>query len=547
MMEPSLWSFKGEVDFGDHLVVPEFKVHLQRCLENQDEFVKFYRGLTLVAEWTFHEYAVRSVACVKSLPLDLSKQNRVMVISDNSPELLLAYGSLLAAGSMVFPFGTDEKPRYYSDLMELIDPDLVLISSESGLKDGIRKLLGASYRCELLDLDKPCRQSCSVREAEQTLSEVCSQKAEMVFFTSGTTSLPKGVMLPWATSQINAEATVRTHNMNPQHVHYSPLPLVHVNAFHFSYLSCLTSQSRLILSHEFDLQVIYKLLDKERPNVVSAVPTILQFLNMDPRQVSLPDSINYFVTAAAPLSPKTLDQFYEKFSVPVIQSYGLSEAVNFTLVNDPFQDRGEWEKTMLYQKELPAGMPIWGNEVRVVDDGGRDLMDNEVGEVLVRGWNVMAGYFENDESTRTVFEGGWLHTGDLGYFKAINNHSKLVYLKGRIKEIIKRSGQNISIQELEYRITPLFVRNDFAVVGFANDWTGEEVGLVLAADFSDSEIEKFSSQLGKILPFEKVPKVIVRGVEIQRTRTGKIQRAKMAGLFDSWKETKFLRSQFGRS
>ncbi|MCB0421111.1 MAG: acyl--CoA ligase, partial [Bdellovibrionales bacterium] len=518
--------YQGQVDFSERLSVSSFLNLLLRLQSDQGLFIQYLDGPKVAERLTFSEYVDKVFRAAFHLrQLGCRAGDRVMVIGENSVELLVVYGAIWALGGIIVPISSKEKPYYFDVIYNFARPSTVI--DLLGLISLDQNCFEKKMEYSLLKRDIEADQ---LTEFIQHLTK--TDKGGALFFTSGTTSQSKGVHLPWQRSQINVEATIRLHNMKPGHRHMTVLPMVHVNAFHFSFLSCLSSQSTLIFSNGFQLKDFAKQVNLTEPEVVSAVPSVIKMLAHDPRKFLFPPSTKYIVTAAAPLVPADVERFYNKLSLPIIQSYGLSEAVNFSLANNPNMSRKEWESLMIGVDRLPAGMPVWGNEVQILSPQGDILDEDQEGEIAIRGWNMMEGYYQNDSATDEAFEGGWLHTGDRGYFKETDMGERLIYITGRLKEIVKRNGQNISLFEVESRLSEILPGRHYAIIGFSNEWTGEEVGLVTMdqelLDHSEQYLEKFL----EILPYEKSPKVILLVDEILKTETGKIKRAAMSQFFN---------------
>jgi len=182
--------------------------------------------------------------------------------------------------------------------------------------------------------------------------------------------------------------------------------------------------------------------------------------------------------------------------------------------------------------------------MEIQDAEGKPLGENEKGEIVIRGHNVMKYYFNNDEANEKTFENGWFKSGDEGFYTTDENGFKYFFITGRIKELIIRGGVNISTLEIDEVIASNEYVESGIAVGFENDWYGEEVGALVhlkngyAKD--DEEIKKMLLQFYKVkLPFFKSPKVIIITDDIPVTSTGKYQRNKVKHLFEEYKTAQF--------
>jgi len=178
-------------------------------------------------------------------------------------------------------------------------------------------------------------------------------------------------------------------------------------------------------------------------------------------------------------------------------------------------------------------MAIWNDRGEKVRAGWR-------GEIVIRGHNVMKGYYNNQEANLKAFEKGWFHSGDEGFFQQDEQGRKFFFITGRLKELIIRGGVNISPLEIDEVLNRIKGVRAAIAVGFENDWYGEEVGalvqLMPGAELTKEDILKACAEK---LPFSKQPKVVVFSDEIPVTSTGKYQRNKVKHLFEAWKSVQF--------
>jgi long-chain acyl-CoA synthetase len=209
----------------------------------------------------------------------------------------------------------------------------------------------------------------------------------------------------------------------------------------------------------------------------------------------------------------------------------LSEAVNFSAVLPPTLSLQEAEAWLTSYQHPSIGPALRGNTIHILDENGKECASGKTGEVCIRGWNVMKGY---TDSPPGFFSDGYLHTGDLGYFQLSQNGVPFYFISGRIKDVIKRSGETLSLRELDDCVLPLLPEGCDAVsVGFENDIAGEEVGLIV----NISKIEDQTTFLQKLaqLPKGLRPSVVLFKSDGLRTASGKPQRWKFKSLFAKYK------------
>lgn len=324
----------------------------------------------------------------------------------------------------------------------------------------------------------------------------------LIMYTSGTTSDPKGVILSERNIKSNAEAVSLLHDFE-KGCHATALPLWHVNAVCMSLFGSRCRNSPLVLIRPGTKPCeIFAICEKFGVRTLSLVPHILQAIVED--KPKWPSSLDYVISAAAPLVSSLANRFYELYGARLRQGYGLSEATNFSFTM-PLLDDENFVKEMLLQYP-PVGVPVCGNQFRLVD-----------GEVQILGENVSRGYWRNSIATREMFDNGWLRTGDLGIIR-----NGFLVINGRKKEIILHRGESISPLEIEEEFARGSNGRVCVALGVASSAGDQEIGLALETGSADEVIMLVDS-----LPIALAPTAIT--VEsLMRTATGKFQRLKMA-------------------
>ncbi|NQU08422.1 MAG: AMP-binding protein, partial [Candidatus Abyssubacteria bacterium] len=362
----------------------------------------------------------------------------------------------------------------------------------------------------------------SESEPEESIYPTKEDDLAVLLYTSGTTGRPKGVMLTHGNLYANAMNGFKTRGETDRgDVGLSVLPLSH------SYgLAVLLSgyvsdrKGRTVLLRWFDLEQVFRCIDKYKVNGMAGVPTMfiymLHYPDADKYDTS---SVEFWLVAAAPVAVETMKQFEEKFGGEMYQGYGLTEASPAVAI----------QREAIPRKPGSVGMPLVGVEVRIFDEKDAELPPNDVGEIVVRGDNVMKGYYKMPEETAETLRGGWLHTGDMGYLDE-DGH---LYIVERKKDLIIRGGFNIYPKDIEEALYKHPAVAEAAVVGKAHELMGEDVFafIVLKPEARASEeelIEHCRSQLAKY----KCPNKIEFLSSMPKTPIGKIQKKelrKMAG------------------
>ncbi len=324
-----------------------------------------------------------------------------------------------------------------------------------------------------------------------------------IMFTSGSTGEPKGVMLDRASVLGNAGKVAGVHDFGPDRPHATCLPLYHVNAAMMSLLGTSVTGAPLAVASSFHPTGYFDLIRSAEARTASIVPALLHRL-LEARP-AWPESLEYLITAAAPLTSDLAERFYRAYGPRLRQGYGLSEAVNFSFVT-PMLSRIDFVDQYI-RNHPPVGIALPETEFH---------LDN--GEVVLRAPDRMRGYWKQADATAAVLsEDGWLRTGDLGELR-----DGLLVLRGRRTEVINRGGEKFYPLDVERQWREAGLSGTFAVVGVVSSWLGEELGLVLDGGPA-GRVESLYGGRGR-------GPVAVRTDGVLVTPTGKPRRADMGRL-----------------
>jgi long-chain acyl-CoA synthetase len=332
----------------------------------------------------------------------------------------------------------------------------------------------------------------------------------LMIYTGGTTGRPKGVMLDHANLVATAAMIVNWFEMTAADRCLLVLPLFHVNGIMVSVVSPLVAGGSTVIAPRFDPKTFWDLVERVRPTFFSAVPTIYAMLTGLPAE-GQPNtsSLRYAVCGAAPMPAPAIRDFEDRCGVSIVEGYGQSEGTVVTTAN-PL--RG-------LRKPGTVGLPLPGQEVRVVGDDEQPVPAGHVGEVTVRGPNVMRGYLGKPEETAETLRGGWLHTGDLGRF----DEDGYLVLVDRLKDMIIRGGENIYPKEIEDALYAHPAVLEAAVVGRPDPLFGEEpVAFVVLRPDLAAEPDELIDHCKNVLAKFKVPRAVFIETTLPRTSIGKI-------------------------
>jgi acyl-CoA synthetase (AMP-forming)/AMP-acid ligase II len=348
----------------------------------------------------------------------------------------------------------------------------------------------------------------------------------LLFGTSGSTAASKIVRQSHLALMTNAEAVRQHHALEPGQRLLSCLPLHHVNGVHFTLLGSLVARAHAVLPRRFDPLGYAALIRDVRPRLASVVPSILEALLVTTREPLSSFGLEYFVSAAAPLPAVTARRVLAGLEVPVLQGYGLTETTNFSTTVPRGLSPRTYASVMLEVEIPPVGVAMPGNDVAVLGPGGRELPPGDVGEVCMRGHNVMSGYLRNPDGDAEALRGGWFHSGDLGYWRVENAcRQPLLVLTGRLKNIAKVGGESVSLEEVERAMRALPGVNDAACVIVPDAMLGERI--IGAVQFQAEPFD-VRAALRSALPATAVPARIFAVPVVPRTATGKVLRPELA-------------------
>jgi long-chain acyl-CoA synthetase len=335
----------------------------------------------------------------------------------------------------------------------------------------------------------------------------------VILYTSGTTGRPKGAELTHANLARNAAVSATTlFHLEPEDVVMGCLPLFHSFGQTCGLNAAVSSGACLALLPRFDPGMVLEVIQRDRVTVFEGVPTMYVGLLSHPRRADYDtSSLRACVSGGAALPVEVLRGFEEAFGCVILEGYGLSETSPVASFNHPDRER----------KAGSIGTPIEGVEMRVVDAFGQDVPAGEVGEIAIRGHNLMKGYWGNEQATREAVPDGWFRTGDL----ARQDEDGYFFIVDRKKDLIIRGGYNVYPREIEEVLYEHPAVVEAAVVGIPHPTHGEEVGAAVVlkqgAEVTPAELRAFCQE--RVAAY-KYPRHVWLEAALPKTATGKLLR-----------------------
>jgi acyl-CoA synthetase (AMP-forming)/AMP-acid ligase II len=452
--------------------------------------------------------------------LGAGRNDAVAIVLPNGPEMASAFVAI-GAGATTAPlnpaYRRDEFRFYLGDLEAKL---LVVEAGSTSPALEVAAELGIPVATLHVDETAPAglfTLEGAASKARDTGFAVADDTA-LVLHTSGTTSRPKIVPLSQRNVCASAANVADSIALLPGDRCLNIMPLFHIHGLIAAVLSSLHAGASVLCSPGFNALHFFRWLDEVRPTWYTGVPTMHQaILSRASRNSETIDNVplRLIRSSSASLPPQVMAELEQTFGAPVIEAYGMTEAAH-QMASNPLPPRA--------RKPGSVGLPA-GPEVAIMSEAGELLPAGEIGEIVIRGPNVTAGYKNNDEANAEAFTNGWFRTGDQG----IADGEGYFRLTGRLKEIINRGGEKISPREVDEVLLDHPAVAQAVTFAVPHPKLGEDVAAAIVlgegAEADEQSIRAFASER---LADMKVPRTIVFLDEIPKGATGKLQRIGLA-------------------
>ncbi len=456
--------------------------------------------------------------------LGLAQGAKVAFLLNNGYWTLRLFLGVMASNRIIVPLNAVAGTLQLVHVLGHSDTEIVFVAPE--YRDKLEEIMA--------QVDRPIRVVETTDEAGPAWPSADSPVASpappspadtaLLLYTSGSTGLPKGAMLSHRAVTSGGRNVVEGHQLTAADRALCVLPVYHINGAMVTVSAPLYSGGSVIMPRRFSAKEYWRLAAEYRCTWSSIVPTIIKYLldraAQEPYDFGNDERLAAFRfarSASAPLAAVTLGQWEQVFKLPMIETLGLTETAG-TVASNPLPPAP--------RKPGSVGLP-YGNEIRIVDEHGRQCPPHQVGELIIRGSNLLDFYYKNPEATESSLRDGWFYTGDLGK----KDEDGYIFLTGRSKELIIRGGENIAPREIDDVLYQHEAILEAAAVGVDDENYGQEVvACVVLRDGYECGEDELKAFCEAGVGGYKAPKIIYFFDDLPKGPSGKILRLKLPEL-----------------
>ncbi|MFA7067785.1 MAG: long-chain fatty acid--CoA ligase [Acidaminococcaceae bacterium] len=432
----------------------------------------------------------------------VKKGDKVGLLSKNCMDFVVAYFAIIKAGGVVVPFNFQLAPREVAFLVKDASMRVMIARQKLEMSEALAEI-GCTEKLLQLDYNDMCQPTThEFVEYAMDENDNCT-----IIYTSGTTGIPKGAMLSHKNLVSNTMQFTAVVANYPTDCVLCVLPMYHCFAWTVSVSGPLYYGATIVVQETYIFKDTMKLITAHNVNAFAGVPTMIQlfYKGAEPEELS---AIRYFISGGAPLPRVLAEGFKKKFGKPVQEGYGLSEASPVVSVNPT---------NAIKIGSIGPSLP--GITVEILNENDEKMQTSEVGELCVRGDNVMLGYLNLPEETAKTLRDGWLHTEDLAY----KDEEGYIFIVDRLKDMIISSGENVYPREVEEVLYTHPAILEAAVIGIPDKLRGQAICAYIVSNegaiLDRRDVRKYL--LERIAAY-KVPREILFKAEMPKNATGKI-------------------------
>jgi len=496
--------------------------------------------------FTYAQFADRAARLAGALRgIGIAPGDRVAFLSANCHRLLEAYYGVLEAGAVLLPLNIRLAANELAYILNDSETKILFYEKQfAPLVEGFRKELTTVQSFILLDA-RPENDWTSPKNYEDLLAGAQPFQADLMkadenalgelFYTSGTSANPKGVMLTHRNIYLHALGPILSFSPNSSSVELHTIPLFHANGWGAAHSLTYVGATHVMIQR-FETTEVFRLIEKEGVQALSLVPTMATALvNCANRSKFNLSSLKRVTIGGAASSPTLVREVEAKLGCVCFSGYGLTETSPLLTISNMKQGV-KWEGEERYEGQARTGFAIPGVEIRVVDQDDKDVPRDgkSIGEVIARSDGVMAGYWKQPQSTAEALRGGWFHTGDMATIDA----NGYILIVDRKKDIIVSGGENISSLEVEKAMCAHPAIYELAVIPVPDERWGEapKALVVLKPGAKATEEELLEFVRGRLAHY-KCPRSIEFMDALPKTGTGKILKKELRKKYWSGTET----------
>jgi len=493
--------------------------------------------------WTYGEFCQRTNRLSHGLKdLGVGKDDKVAILHPNCHYFLEAYYGIAQIGATSVPINTRLSPGEIAFILEDSESKALIAGSmfQEQIRSirrpirGVRKILWTEGN-PITDDPRDLNYETLLQQADSCMPpevDIRGEDTAQIYYTSGTTGRPKGVMLSHENVCVHALGTIAEIHLNDSDVWIHVAPLFHLADAWATWAMTWVGGTH-VLVREFNPKVVLETIEREKVTLTNLIPTMLNLMVNHP-DVGKYDyrSLRTLLSGGAPIAPEVVRKIVETFRCDYIQTYGMTETspyLTLSTLKDYLKKLPDEDRLRFKSK---TGKEFIAVELKVINDRGEEIRrdENEVGEIVVKGDTVTKGYWKLPEETAKSIKNGWLYTGDM----AVMDEEGYVTIVDRKKDMILTGGENVYSTEVENVLYMHPAILECAVVGVPDEKWGEAVkGIVVLKSDQNATAQEIIQFCKDRIAHYKAPKSIDFIAALPRTGSGKIHKK---GLRDSYWE-----------
>lgn len=447
----------------------------------------------------------------------IKKGDRIAILLNNCPEFVISYYACMRAGAINVPVNPSLTSREFGIILNDCNPKII-ITNES--VNNILKQTALHFNAKYLITDNQGFGDLLQAGPAERLANFSDSEDCTILYTSGTTGLPKGALLTHHNLYSNAKTFAEAFHLNTDDRTLIVPPLSHIAA----QSNCLNTTlyaggyNYMLPRWESSAKTL-RTMEEQEITFFFGPPTMYTYMLNDPNVKKYQVKLKFAYTGASPLPERIFNKWVEIFGFEIVEGYGLTECSPVVSINPPYGKK----------KIGSIGLPIEDVKVKIINDLFEEVPVGEIGELAVKGPNVMKGYANRKEANEAAFVDGWFRTGDI----ARQEKDGYLYIVDRKKDMIIRSGFNVYPREVEEVLYQHPAVLEAAVIGYPDEEKGELVKAVLTLKSAHNEklIDELKAFCKERLATYKVPTQFEIVEELPKTSSGKIVKGKLRELF----------------